>query len=670
MYRAFLFFSFFFPAVSNSYAEMQDCHSSCGPLANISYPFRLNQSPKTCGIPDPISELTCENNRTVWNFLSNRYYVLNISYETSSIHLLDSLLPTNNCSSLLSYNYNSYSDFPKGFQSLYWFPISDQVVYVNCSVPVEDPAYVIVTPCNRSSSPHTPYLYAIISNLMPITHLNTSCKVVRKIPACFGYRENATSYHEIESILMRGFEMFWELGGRNCYPDDCWKERSCYRGDMLNRWRRCSSCKRLLQSRHCFIGTLLKYLEVAAYYMFYKDMDIGRASFYGYFEICFFGRTIIGALCVFIFLLYKLRKRHIWMDTSVEEFLSSYRYQMPRRYSYSEIKKITKSFKVKIGQGGYGSVYKGKLSNGRLVAIKMLNSTKGNGQEFINEVATIGRIHHVNVVRLIGFCSEGSKRALIYDFMSKGSLEKYIFTEENKNSLCWNTMYQIALGTARGIEYLHQGCDMRILHFDIKPHNILLDDKFTPKVSDFGLAKFYPTEESIVSITAARGTLGYIAPELFYKNLGGVSYKSDVYSFGMLLMEIAGKRKNINAFAEHSSQIYFPLWIYDQLKNGGDMEMLCATDEEKGIAKKLIMIALWCIQLKPIDRPSMRKVVEMLEGSVEHLQMPSKPLLFPQEMHDQDHSPRAETAKPSTSNQLGFIAANMEESDIIELVVD
>lgn len=358
------------------------------------------------------------------------------------------------------------------------------------------------------------------------------------------------------------------------------------------------------------------------------------------------------------------------MDTSVEEFLSSYRYQMPRRYSYSEIKKISKRFKEKIGQGGYGSVYKGKLSNGCLVAIKMLKSTKGNGQEFINEVATIGRIHHVNVVRLIGFCSEGSKRALIYDFMSNGSLEKYIFTEENKNSLCWNTMYQIALGTARGIEYLHQGCDMRILHFDIKPHNILLDEKFTPKVSDFGLAKFYPTEESIVSITAARGTMGYIAPELFYKSLGGVSYKSDVYSFGMLLMEIAGKRKNINAFVEHSSQIYFPLWIYDQLKNRGEMEMLCAKNEEKGIAKKLIMTALWCIQLKPIDRPSMRRVVEMLEGSVEHLQMPSKPLLFPKEMHDQDHSPRAETAEPSTSNQLGSITNNTEESNIIELVVD
>lgn len=147
--------------------------------------------------------------------------------------------------------------------------------------------------------------------------------------------------------------------------------------------------------------------------------------------------------------------------------------------------------------------------------------------------------------------------------MANGSLEEYIFTKDKSISLCWDKMCHIALGIARGIDYLHQGCDMQILHFDIKPHNILLDEKFNPKVSDFGLAKFYPTKESIVSLTAARGTIGYIAPELIYKTFGGVSHKSDVYSFGMLLMEMTGRRKNIDAYAKHSSQVYFPSWIYD-----------------------------------------------------------------------------------------------------------
>ena len=148
-----------------------------------------------------------------------------------------------------------------------------------------------------------------------------------------------------------------------------------------------------------------------------------------------------------------------------------------------------------------------------------------------------------------------------------------------------------------------------------------------PKVSDFGLAKLYPADGSIVSLTAARGTLGYIAPELFYKNIGGVSYKADVYSFGMLLMEMASKRKNFNAFADHSSQIYLPTWVFHQFREGNDIEMEDASEEEKKIVQKMILVALWCIQMKPINRPPMNKVVEMLEGEVECLQMPSKPFL-------------------------------------------
>ena len=130
----------------------------------------------------------------------------------------------------------------------------------------------------------------------------------------------------------------------------------------------------------------------------------------------------------------------------------------------------------------------------------MLGKSKGNGQDFISEVATIGRIHHANVVQLIGFCTEGPKRALIYEFMPNGSLEKYIFSREGSVPLSIEKTYEISIGVARGIEYLHQGCDMQILHFDIKPHNILLDENFTPKVSDFGLAKLYPADESIVGL--------------------------------------------------------------------------------------------------------------------------------------------------------------------------
>ncbi|KAG6655718.1 hypothetical protein CIPAW_05G235100 [Carya illinoinensis] len=238
-----------------------------------------------------------------------------------------------------------------------------------------------------------------------------------------------------------------------------------------------------------------------------------------------------------------------------------------------------------IRSDGFGTIFKGTTRSGSHVAVKMLGKSKANGQEFTNEMATIGRIHHVNVVQLIGFCVHGSKRALVYDFMPHGSLNKYIFSSEGSISLSCEKTYNIALGVACGIQHLHRGCDMQILHFDIKPHNILLDENFIPKVSDFGLAKLYP---------------------LYYRNIGGISYKADVYSFGMLLMEMVGKRKNLNAFTEHSSQIYFPTWV------------------KKEIVKKMIIVALWCIQMNPSNRPTMNKVVEMLEGKVEQLQIPPK----------------------------------------------
>ncbi|GKV48565.1 hypothetical protein SLEP1_g55364 [Rubroshorea leprosula] len=267
-----------------------------------------------------------------------------------------------------------------------------------------------------------------------------------------------------------------------------------------------------------------------------------------------------------------------------------------RKISENEqIKKITGSFKNKLGQGGYGSVFKGKLRSGHFVAIKLLSTSKGNGQDFINEVATMGRIHHANVMQLIGFCVEGSKQALVYDFMPNGSLDKVIFSTQSNTSLSWQKMFEIALGVGRGIEYLHRGCEMQILYFDIKPHNILLDDNFNPKVSDFGLAKLYPIDDSFVSLTAARGTPGYIAPELFYKNIGGVSYKADVYSFGMLLMEMVGKRRNFKEFVDQSSEVYFLTWIYDQFDRGEDIDLGDVTNVEKNIVKKMVIVALWCI---------------------------------------------------------------------------
>ncbi|KAF8022056.1 hypothetical protein BT93_G2253 [Corymbia citriodora subsp. variegata] len=362
-----------------------------------------------------------------------------------------------------------------------------------------------------------------------------------------------------------------------------------------------------------------------------------------------------------IFLIFTYKRRHLAMDKNIEEFLQAHNNFLPIRYSYWNIKKITANFKHKLGQGGYGYVYKGTLRSGNEVAIKILKQSKAPGEDFISEVATIGRIHHVNVVQLIGFCFEGSKQALVYDLMSNGSLDKHIFIKEGDKSLDYKKIYEITLGVARGIDYLHRGCDMQILHFDIKPHNILLDKNFVPKVSDFGLAKLYPIDHSIVSLTTARGTLGYMAPELFYKNIGGVSHKADVYSFGMLLMEMAGRRKNVNANAERSSQIYFPLWVYEQVSEESfEAEVV---EEEKKVIKKMIIVALWCIQLNPDHRPSMGKVLEMLEGDIGELQMPSKPLIYPPDALVNNDEAEMELETFSSSSITSIISPSFPSED-------
>ncbi|GLT34421.1 hypothetical protein SLA2020_089370 [Shorea laevis] len=312
----------------------------------------------------------------------------------------------------------------------------------------------------------------------------------------------------------------------------------------------------------------------------------------------------------------------------IEAFLRGNGPLAPKRYSFKEVKKMTNEYRDKLGEGGFGAVYKGKLSDGCQVAVKVLNNAKDNGEAFINEVASISKTSHVNIVTLFGFCFEGHKRALIYEFMSNGSLEKFICQEtpsDTNRQLKWETLYQIAVGIARGLEYLHRGCNTRILHFDIKPHNILLDDDFCPKISDFGLAKLCPRKESMVSMTVARGTIGYIAPEVYFRSIGKVSHKSDVYSYGMMVLEMVGARENINVEFDHSSE-YFPQWIYRRLELGEELAIWNITDEDdKERARKMIIVGLWCIQTDPSNRPPISRVLEMLQGNLDSLQIPPKP---------------------------------------------
>ncbi|OAY72681.1 Glycerophosphodiester phosphodiesterase protein kinase domain-containing GDPDL2, partial [Ananas comosus] len=321
----------------------------------------------------------------------------------------------------------------------------------------------------------------------------------------------------------------------------------------------------------------------------------------GYFLL---GRTVLGVLCFSAFLIYKLRSRHLAMDHKIEEFLSEYKNHMPKRYSYWELFRMTNRFKEKLGQGGFGSVYKGKLPNDTPVAVKMLGKCKGNGQDFVNEVATIGRIHHMHVVQLTGFCAEGSKRALIYEFMPNGSLDKFLSSQIGDNDrLGWKKLHEIAL--ERSAE---SSCIIRFFISTSRP--IFSLKNLVPKVSDFGLAKFYPIEAEYRVLTAhVRGATSIHSTRI--ASTGGL----EIFPTECLLMEMAGRRKNIlDQHANSSSQIYFPSWIYDQLTLGDLGLGEDVAEDEKDTFKRLVIVALWCIQMKPVDRPSMSRVVEMLEG--------------------------------------------------------
>ncbi|KAG4123077.1 hypothetical protein ERO13_D11G301800v2 [Gossypium hirsutum] len=590
------------------------CNSTVCGNVTISYPFRLPTQPPNCG--EPRFELDCDsNNRTVLSLNHGRFYVQNIWYEYSTIRAIDPNLAVDDCSlprgSLLFWDKGPYSSV---------FPLSLMYV-VNCTKAIKSSLYIDASRCPVNSSGSDPppdsYVYFLGERTSP-RDFDESCRIEATVPVIVQDISGFSTSDIYEKLLKPGFELSWTFGfkSQQASPIDA------LLGDL----------EYALQSYiDSFIHYLFKGPHIAAHASYYapKSTYILCLQITGGFILA---RILPGIICLIGLVIYKWRRRHLCADDTIEEFLERQKDLMPIRYSYREIEKMSNGFKDKLGEGGYGSVFKGKLRSGYFVAIKLLGKAKGNGQDFINEVATIGRIHHVNVAKLTGFCVEGSKHALVYDFMPNGSLDRIIFTKENKVDLSWKKMFDIALGVARGLDYLHQGCDMQILHFDIKPHDILLYENFTPKVADFGLAKRFSVDDSIVSLTVARGTIGYIAPELVYKNLGGVSYKADVYSFGMLLMEIIGRRKNMNTSAEHESQKYFPSWIYDRYYHGEDVDLGDVTDDEKIMVKKMVIIASWCVQVKPNGRPSMSKVLEMFETDVELLQMPPKPFQLPFEV--------------------------------------
>ncbi|XP_068339212.1 G-type lectin S-receptor-like serine/threonine-protein kinase LECRK3 [Pyrus communis] len=291
-------------------------------------------------------------------------------------------------------------------------------------------------------------------------------------------------------------------------------------------------------------------------------------------------------------------------------------------FTYTELKQATNRFTEELGRGSFSTVFKGVLAsdNGKCVAVKRLDTMVGeNDLKFRAEVSSIGRTNHRNLVQLVGFCNERQNRILVYEFMSNGSLESFLFGGSRPS---WCKRKEIALGTARGLLYLHELCSSQIIHCDIKPQNILLDDSFTARISDFGVAKLLMMDQTRMA-TKFRGTKGYAAPEWF-KSLP-ITVKADVYSFGILLLEIVCCRKHYEAKIEHEGQMILVDWAY-HCSQQSKLHLLFENNEAKDDIEEMEMylkIAFWCIQDNPAFRPTMKNVTRMLEGNVEVLTPPS-----------------------------------------------
>ncbi|KAL5989753.1 hypothetical protein ACLOJK_010647 [Asimina triloba] len=259
---------------------------------------------------------------------------------------------------------------------------------------------------------------------------------------------------------------------------------------------------------------------------------------------------------VFALLLRGRQRRRKQRETERADYFNPV-LRTPKRFSYEELCVATEDFKDRLGGGGFGSVFRGALEDGTRIAVKRLDNRGQGMKEFLAEVETMGNIHHFNLVRLIGFCAEESCQLLVYEFMSNGSLDTWIFNSQRNREIEWQTRKKIVPGIAKGLTYLHDECLQRIIHLDIKPHNILLDDNFNAKVSDFGLSKQMDRDQSQVQITM-QGTPGYIAPE--WRQLR-VSLKFDIYSFGIVVLETVCGRRNFDSSRSESSQhlLRFPL---------------------------------------------------------------------------------------------------------------
>ncbi|GMN49776.1 hypothetical protein TIFTF001_018936 [Ficus carica] len=374
--------------------------------------------------------------------------------------------------------------------------------------------------------------------------------------------------------------------------------------------------------------------------------------------------ALSAALIITIFVILRIKRAKQNIENEpVEEIESPESLQ----YNFETISIATDNFSEenKLGQGGFGSVYRGRLFNGQDIAVKRLSRGSDQGDlEFKNEVILVAKLQHRNLVRLLGFCLEGNERILVYEFVPNASLDHFIFDPSKRAHLDWERRYKIIGGIARGLLYLHEDSRLRIIHRDLKASNILLDEEMNPKISDFGMAKPFVVDQTQGNTSRIVGTYGYMAPE--YVMHGQFSVKSDVFSFGVLLLEmVSGLKNNILGHGEHEEDLLSYAW-----RNWREGTTLNIADSLVRVGSgseitRRIHIALLCVQESVAHRPTMNTVVLMLNSNSLSLPVPSKPAFF---LHSRSNNFPLRTTGPDHSRSESVTEAySANEASITEL---
>ncbi|KAM6585135.1 hypothetical protein CsatB_012137 [Cannabis sativa] len=335
------------------------------------------------------------------------------------------------------------------------------------------------------------------------------------------------------------------------------------------------------------------------------------------------------------------------------------------QFDLATIEAATNKFSAdyKLGEGGFGEVYKGTLSNGQQIAVKRLSKGSGQGAiEFKNEVVVLAKLEHRNLVRLLGFCLEGEEKLLVYEFLANKSLDTFLFDTERQGQLTWEIRYKIIGGIARGILYLHEDSQLRIIHRDLKASNILLDANMNSKISDFGMARMFDVDQTRGNTNRIVGTYGYMSPE--YAMHGQFSLKSDVYSFGVLVLEIISGKRNSSFYesdyAEDLLSYAWKLW-----KDGNPLKLLDPTlvqSYSENEVLRCINIGLLCVQEDPEDRPTMKTIVLMFHSYSITLGVPKQPAFY----NRTDVDMPSMGLKLDDSTSVGF-PVSINEASITEL---